>query len=133
MTKAIFAVHAFLAMGCATMGRDPDATQVRNLAPDESRNEDGDIDPSLASVLKPGVATLGCNIHDRMSAHIVVVDTPRFAKSDDAGTAHMGLPPGQHRLLYWHPLLDGPALRSQPMRVGSDGGTTELTLQLKAD
>jgi plastocyanin len=82
---------------------------------------------------KPGVATLGCNIHDRMSAHIVVVDTPRFAKSDGAGTAHMDLPPGQHRLLYWHPLLDGPTLRSQPLRVGSEGGTTELALQLKAD
>ena len=34
-----------------------------------------------------GVATLGCNIHDRMSAHVVVVDTPLFAKSDAAGTA----------------------------------------------
>jgi len=30
---------------------------------------------------KPGVATLGCNIHDRMSAHIIVVDTPTFART----------------------------------------------------
>lgn len=58
MTKAIFAVHAVLVMGCATTGRDPDATRVKNLTPDESRNDQGDIDPSLASVLKPGVATL---------------------------------------------------------------------------
>jgi hypothetical protein len=28
---------------------------------------------------KPGIVTLGCNIHDRMSAYIVVVDTPYFA------------------------------------------------------
>ena len=37
---------------------------------------------------KPGVATLGCNIHDRMSAHIVVVDTPLFAKTE-IGRAHV--------------------------------------------
>ena len=82
---------------------------------------------------KPGVATLGCNIHDRMSAHIVVIDTPLFAKSDADGWVRMDLPVGQHRLLYWHPRLDSTTLRSQPLRVGSDGGTTELTLQLKAD
>ena len=28
---------------------------------------------------KPGVVTVGCNIHDQMSAYIVVVDTPYFA------------------------------------------------------
>jgi len=82
---------------------------------------------------KPGVATLGCNIHDRMSAHIVVVDTPLFAKSDAAGWVRMDLPPGQHRLLYWHPRLGSLTLRSQPLRLGPDGATTELLLELAAD
>ncbi|HTP75010.1 MAG TPA: methylamine utilization protein [Burkholderiaceae bacterium] len=82
---------------------------------------------------KPGVATLGCNIHDRMSAHIVVVDTPLFAKSDADGWVRMDLPVGQHRLLYWHPRLGSTTLRSQPLRVAGDGGSSELTLDLMAD
>jgi plastocyanin len=31
---------------------------------------------------KPGVAVLGCNIHDQMAGWVVVVDTPLFARSD---------------------------------------------------
>jgi plastocyanin len=34
---------------------------------------------------KPGVVALGCNIHDRMSGFILVVNTPYAAKSDAAG------------------------------------------------
>lgn len=82
---------------------------------------------------KPGVATLGCNIHDRMAAHIVVVDTPLFATSDAGGWVRMDLPAGQHRLLYWHPRLGSTTLRSQPLRVGSDGGAGALVLELAAD
>jgi hypothetical protein len=58
MTNAIFAVPAALVMGCATMRHDSDANQVKNLKPAESTIDRRDFDPSLASVLKPGVATL---------------------------------------------------------------------------
>ena len=58
MIKAIFAVPAVLVMGCVTMGHDPQATQVKNLEPGESTSDHRDFDPSLASALKPGVATL---------------------------------------------------------------------------
>ncbi|MGR6800534.1 hypothetical protein, partial [Aeromonas veronii] len=51
---------------------------------------------------KPGVAALGCNIHDRMSAHIVVVDTPTFARTDAKGEASFDLPPGEHGVKAWH-------------------------------
>lgn len=51
---------------------------------------------------KPGVATLGCNIHDRMAAWVVVVDTPHFAKTDATGTARLDLPAGTHRAALWH-------------------------------
>ena len=36
---------------------------------------------------KPGVVTLGCNIHDWMIGYIAVVPTPWFGKTDAAGTA----------------------------------------------
>jgi len=79
---------------------------------------------------KPGVATLGCNIHDRMRAHIVVVDTPLFAQSGADGWVRMDLPPGQHRLLYWHPRLGSATLRSRPLQWAGSGGPAELTLEL---
>ena len=52
---------------------------------------------------KPGVAALGCNIHDRMAAWVVVMDTPLLARSDAAGLVSFDLPPGEHRLLAWRP------------------------------
>lgn len=50
---------------------------------------------------KAGVVTLGCNIHDRMSAFIVVVDTPLFATSDGRGTARLDLEPGRYTVHAW--------------------------------
>jgi plastocyanin len=79
---------------------------------------------------KPGIATLGCNIHDRMSAHIVVVDTPIFASSDASGLVTLDLPAGEHVLRYWHPRLAITALQSQRVSVGKDSGRTELSLQV---
>ena len=52
---------------------------------------------------KLGTAVLGCNIHDRMSGWVVVVDTPYFAKSDGAGHARIEVPDGEHLLRAWHP------------------------------
>ncbi len=75
-----------------------------------------------------GVASLGCNIHDRMSAHVVVVDTPLFAKSDAAGTATFDVPTGQHVLLFWHARLGTTALQSRPLQVGDAAGRTDLML-----
>ena len=53
---------------------------------------------------KAGVATLGCNIHDRMSAFIVVVDTPHFEKTDGNGRASLpDLEPGRYSVRVWYP------------------------------
>jgi len=78
---------------------------------------------------KPGVATLGCNIHDRMSAHIVVVDTPLFARTDAQGLARLDLPAGEHVLKTWHPGLARPLLQSQKLLVTGAGGQTTVTLE----
>jgi plastocyanin len=79
---------------------------------------------------KPGIATLGCNIHDRMSAHIVVVDTPVFAKSGASGLVTLDLPPGEHVMRHWHPKLGITALKAQPVSVRKGGGHTDLSLNL---
>ena len=77
---------------------------------------------------KPGVATLGCNIHDRMSAHIIVVDTPTFARTDDKGQASFDLPPGEHVVKAWHAGQKSPTLQSLALEVPASGGTSALTL-----
>ena len=53
---------------------------------------------------RPGVITLGCNIHDWMVAYILVVPTPHFAKTDARGFAQLReLPPGSYEVHAWHP------------------------------
>ncbi|HVR39035.1 MAG TPA: methylamine utilization protein [Thermoanaerobaculia bacterium] len=52
---------------------------------------------------KAGVVSLGCSIHDRMSAFIVIVDTPYFQKSAVNGAAALtGLRPGKYTVRLWH-------------------------------
>jgi plastocyanin len=53
---------------------------------------------------KPGVVTLGCNIHDWMIAYIVVVSTPWFGKTDASGKVRLrDLPAGSYEVKVWHP------------------------------
>lgn len=50
---------------------------------------------------KPGVIALGCNIHDRMNAWIIVVDTPWFAATVDGRAALTDLPEGAYDVRVW--------------------------------
>jgi plastocyanin len=62
--------------------------------------------PSPGEVVfdRPGVVTLGCNIHDWMIAYVVAVDTPHFGRSDAAGTVWLReLPAGAYEVRAWHP------------------------------
>ena len=49
-----------------------------------------------------GVVVLGCNIHDRMSAYIVVIDGPYLATTKEDGHTSLTLPPGDFVLRFWH-------------------------------
>lgn len=82
---------------------------------------------------QPGVVALGCNIHDWMVAYVVVVDTPFFAKSADAGTVTLNaLPAGRYRLDLWHPRLAKAITRE--IALGDTPAAEEtFTLTLKAD
>ena len=52
---------------------------------------------------KPGVVKLGCNIHDWMSAFILVLPTRHFAMTGDDGRYSLsGLPPGEYTITAWH-------------------------------
>lgn len=55
---------------------------------------------------KTGIAVLGCNIHDAMTAWVVVVDTPYFGRSASSGAVVLAqVPVGNYRLRLWHPAL----------------------------
>ncbi|MEE9344570.1 MAG: methylamine utilization protein [Methylococcales bacterium] len=49
-----------------------------------------------------GIVTLGCNIHDWMSAYIIVIDSPYFATTDQQGRASLPVPVGDYELRFWH-------------------------------
>lgn len=70
---------------------------------------------------KPGIAVLGCNIHDNMSAWVVVVETPFFANSDTKGLATLrNVPAGSYRLRAWHPgLAVGAPASDQALSLGN--------------
>jgi plastocyanin len=58
---------------------------------------------------KAGVVALGCNIHDKMSGYIVVVDTPYAAQSDAAGRVTLtNVPDGAGVLTIWAEGLKAP-------------------------
>jgi plastocyanin len=62
--------------------------------------------PSEVMFDKPGVVTLGCNIHDWMIGYVLIVSTPYFARTDASGTAHLrDLPAGSYEVQAWHPRL----------------------------
>ncbi|MGZ5036846.1 MAG: methylamine utilization protein [Usitatibacter sp.] len=60
--------------------------------------------PSAIVFDKPGVVTLGCNIHDWMVGFVLVVPTSHFAKTGAGGVASLrDLPPGSYSVHAWHP------------------------------
>lgn len=81
----------------------------------------------------PGIVALGCNIHDWMSAYVVVLSTPFFAKSAADGRAAVStVPAGRYRAEVWHPRLAKPETRE--LTVTEPGGEPlAFTLTLKAD
>jgi plastocyanin len=80
----------------------------------------------------PGLVTVGCNIHDWMISHLVVVPTPWFAKSDAKGAATITAPAGRYRLELWHPRLAAPLTRELVVAEGNPGHE-DFALTLKPD
>ena len=73
---------------------------------------------------RPGVAVLGCNIHDQMVGWVVVVETPYYARTPAAsGRAQIdNVPPGTYTLRTWHARLPvGAAAQEQVLAVPGTG------------
>ncbi|MBL8516632.1 MAG: methylamine utilization protein [Betaproteobacteria bacterium] len=75
---------------------------------------------------KAGEVVIGCNIHDQMIAHILVVDTPHFAKTGKDGVAKFdGLSAGDYTLRAWHPTA---APASEKVALTAKGHATQFRL-----
>jgi plastocyanin len=82
---------------------------------------------------RPGIAVLGCNIHDEMVGWVVVVETPWFAGTGADGVARLDVPPGAHRLRVWHTgLAVGASASEQAVDIGAAGAQAAVTLALQA-
>lgn len=66
----------------------------------------------------PGAVPILCNVHPEMSAYLVVVPTPYFATSDQAGNYKIeNVPDGSYTLIGWH---EGAKNQSKPVSVSGD-------------
>src|SRR3954469_14866308 len=80
---------------------------------------------------KPGVVALGCNIHDAMSAFIVVTDSAWTARTNAQGTAAFAdAPNAPARLTAWHPYLRAPGGTVQQM-VGPAQRSASFAIKLR--
>jgi plastocyanin len=79
---------------------------------------------------KPGVVTLGCNIHDAMSG-VIFVTASKFTAMTDAN-GHVAIPgvsPGKAVLTIWHPSIRGTDnVATQPLTVLPSGGASVITV-----
>lgn len=80
----------------------------------------------------PGVVKLGCNIHDWMSAVILVLPNPHFAKTDEDGEFLIrGVPEGTAELAAWHELADTSVGNRRRMQVGAGTESISFTLPIE--
>jgi plastocyanin len=80
---------------------------------------------------QPGVAVLGCNIHDQMVGWVLVLDTPYFATANPQGrTTVPEVPAGEYTLRVWHQRLPvGAPAQAQRVRVGEPAQNIAVVLK----
>lgn len=80
---------------------------------------------------KPGIVALGCNIHDQMSAFIVVSDSLWTARTNAQGMVTFGdAPNAAGRLTVWHPWLRVPGGAVQ-QAIGPAQRSASFSLRLR--
>ena len=80
---------------------------------------------------KAGVVALGCNIHDQMSAFIVVTDSAWTAQTNSQGLASFDAPGGPVRFTVFHPYLRTPGNMVQ-QALAPNQRNVRLAVKLRA-
>ncbi len=82
---------------------------------------------------QPGVAAIGCNIHDQMITFVYVAATPWVTLTDADGQARIDAPPGAYRAAIWDPQsVPGRAPPPQNIQVTADGAKLAVSIPLLA-
>jgi plastocyanin len=83
--------------------------------------------PRSVTLTGPGVVDVFCNIHQKMSAKILVVPSVLFTKVHPDGTFLLeNVPAGQRRLVAW-----SPETKPQQQRVAVSSAKTEVSFSLQ--
>lgn len=131
-----FQPHVLIVPVGATVGF-PNRDKVRHHVYSFSKTKRFDLklygreDTRTVTFDRPGVVSLGCNIHDAMSGFVFVTTTPFAAQTDTAGRVQLpGVPAGRATLRVWHPSIRAPGNSlAQPVLVEAAGLSTTVTLQ----
>jgi plastocyanin len=95
--------------------------ELKLFAKDQSRSVTFD---------KAGIVALGCNIHDQMSAYVVVTDSAWTAKTDGRGIAQFADAPAGADMAVWHPYLRAPG-GTMARRLGAGERTVNVAVKLR--
>jgi len=81
---------------------------------------------------RAGPVSLGCNIHDQMTAFIYVTDSAYTARTDASGNVSLpGVPQGAVTISVWHPYLRAPGNQvSRQINLGG-GAHESFTVALR--
>jgi plastocyanin len=81
---------------------------------------------------RPGLVTLGCNIHDSMIGFVYVTDSPWFGKTDPQGRIEIAaIPPGEYRVHLWHPRFAPDEAQIERSLSVAAAGTATLSVSLQ--
>lgn len=81
---------------------------------------------------KAGIAAIGCNIHDQMSAYIAIVDTPYAALTDAKGVAVLRDAAGSGELRVWRDDVRAPGNRIvQKMKLTQADSSADISVELR--
>lgn len=112
---------------------DPTTHQVYSFSPAKQFEITLARDSSSPPIAfpNPGVAALGCNIHDNMIAYIFVADSPWTGLTDEDGRVTIGdVPPGNYQAQVWH--YRYPPRREPPSaRVAVSTDTTRWSANIR--
>lgn len=81
---------------------------------------------------KVGVVKVGCNIHDWMSAIVLVLPNTHYTVTDAEGRFTLAVPPGAHALAAWHAQHRG-KLEDNEQRVEVADQALEVNFTLALD
>jgi hypothetical protein len=80
---------------------------------------------------QPGQVEILCNIHSNMSAYVIVVDSPYYAKVRESGAFSIpNVPAGQYELSVWY---EGASIIARKKISVAAGGTSDISVAIDAD